>query len=88
MGGWGWRGGGGQGAQGASEEVNIRRLIYISCGFPAFKRDAALLTGEQDPAPPRPRSDRRLWRLVHTEGHVLFPGSDHVETLAIFDRVL
>ena len=27
------------------------------------------------------------WALVHMEGHVLFPGSDHIETLAIFDRV-
>jgi len=26
------------------------------------------------------------WRLIHVEGHVLFPGSDHVETLAIFER--
>jgi hypothetical protein len=26
--------------------------------------------------------------LVHAEGHVLFPGSDHIETFAVFDRVL
>ena len=49
------------------------RLIYVSCGFPAFKRDCLDLL-------------RKKWRLVHAEGHVLFPGADHVETLAVFDR--
>jgi hypothetical protein len=24
---------------------------------------------------------------VYAEGHVLFPGADHLETLAVFDRV-
>ena len=28
----------------------------------------------------------QLWTLAHAEAHVLFPGSDHVETLAVFDR--
>ena len=32
--------------------------------------------------------DRGVWRLVHAEGHVLFPGSDHLETFAVFDRVV
>jgi hypothetical protein len=26
------------------------------------------------------------WKMVHAEAHVLFPGSDHLETLAVFDR--
>ena len=26
------------------------------------------------------------WRLTHAEGHVLFPGANHVETLAVFCR--
>jgi hypothetical protein len=26
------------------------------------------------------------WKLQHAEGHVFFPGSDHIETLAVFDR--
>jgi hypothetical protein len=116
------------GGDGAAER-NARRLIYVSCGFPAFKRDAARLLGLA-PAPPPPPpptaapvsfshpavssfaaphkqprlnnsspatavgataasatpSSTRLWRLVHLEGHVLFPGSDHIETLAVFDR--
>jgi tRNA/tmRNA/rRNA uracil-C5-methylase (TrmA/RlmC/RlmD family) len=51
-----------------------QRLIYISCGFKAFRRDCDALVGS------------KLWTLIHAEGHVLFPGSDHIETLAIFDR--
>lgn len=30
----------------------------------------------------------RYWKLIHAEGHVLFPGSDHIETFAVFDRIL
>ncbi|CAN0368518.1 unnamed protein product [Discosporangium mesarthrocarpum] len=52
---------------------SLRRVIYVSCGFDAFKGDATQLTSGG-------------WSLTHTEGFVLFPGSDHVETLAIFDR--
>ena len=51
----------------------LRRVIYVSCGFDALKRDAQGLLGAG-------------WMLRHSEGFVLFPGSDHVETLAIFDR--
>ena len=50
-----------------------RRLIYVSCGFDALQRDlAALVAGR--------------WRLDRVEGHVLFPGADHVETLAVLDE--
>ena len=141
----------------------VKRLIYVSCGFKSFQRDASALLGLTEPAhtplaataapvssehaaagedlhtpPPPPRrtakaaaaaartrstsdaaaqqehdladaaaicsqhlrrtqeeqAQRRAaaagagggWSLVHAEGHVLFPGSDHLETLAIFDR--
>lgn len=30
---------------------------------------------------------RKFWKLIHAEGHILFPGSDHIETFAVFDRV-
>jgi 23S rRNA (uracil1939-C5)-methyltransferase len=47
-------------------------LIYVSCGFDAFQRDCdALLKSEK-------------WTLDHAEGHVLFPGSNAIETLAFF----
>ncbi|KAG5177747.1 S-adenosyl-L-methionine-dependent methyltransferase [Tribonema minus] len=51
----------------------VRRIIYVSCGFDALKNDAVALA-------------EGGWRMVHSEGHVLFPGSDHIETVAIFDR--
>ncbi|GAB5366714.1 hypothetical protein AAMO2058_001167200 [Amorphochlora amoebiformis] len=51
---------------------DIKRLIYVSCGFEALRRDASYLV-EQG------------WALEHAEGHILFPGSDHIETLAIFN---
>ena len=52
---------------------SIKRLIYVSCGFKAFMKNCEELLVN-------------AWTLVHVEGHVLFPGSDHIETLAIFDR--
>lgn len=55
--------------------TTMKRLVYVSCGFKAFMSncDQLLLSG---------------WSLIHAEGHVLFPGSDHIETLAIFDRAV
>jgi tRNA/tmRNA/rRNA uracil-C5-methylase (TrmA/RlmC/RlmD family) len=50
------------------------RLIYVSCGFDAFRRDFDNLTVTGQ------------WKLDHAEGHVLFPGSDAIETLAFFTR--
>jgi tRNA/tmRNA/rRNA uracil-C5-methylase (TrmA/RlmC/RlmD family) len=55
--------------------ARLRRLIYLSCGFPAFKRDCSALL------------ESGRWRLAAAEGHIFFPGADHIETLAIFDRV-
>ncbi|CAD7941835.1 unnamed protein product [Amoebophrya sp. A25] len=50
------------------------RLVYISCGFPAFTRDCdALLASGQ-------------WVLDRAEGFLLFPGADHLETFALFRR--
>ena len=46
-------------------------LVYVSCGFDAFERDCAALL-------------KSGWKLDHAEGHLLFPGSDAIETLAIF----
>eukprot|EP00929_Paragymnodinium_shiwhaense_P021465 TRINITY_DN139_c0_g1_i1.p1 TRINITY_DN139_c0_g1~~TRINITY_DN139_c0_g1_i1.p1 ORF type:complete len:592 (+),score=195.36 TRINITY_DN139_c0_g1_i1:108-1883(+) len=51
----------------------IKRLIYVSCGFPAFQRDCVRLKAAD-------------WQVVHAEGFVLFPGADHLETLCVFDR--
>jgi len=51
-------------------------LVYVSCGFDAFERDCSRLT----------TAGRWKWNLDHAEGHVLFPGSDAIETLAFFVR--
>jgi tRNA/tmRNA/rRNA uracil-C5-methylase (TrmA/RlmC/RlmD family) len=51
----------------------VTRIIYVSCGYEALERDS-----------------RRLieagWGLTHAKGFLLFPGSDHLETVAVFDR--
>lgn len=57
------------------EKNRLNRIIYVSCGFKAFQRDCLRLL------------ESGIWNLVHAEGHILFPGSDHIETLAIFDRM-
>ena len=51
-----------------------KRLIYVSCGFKAFQRDCGRLV-------------RAGYVPVHGEGHVLFPGANHIETLCVFDDV-
>jgi 23S rRNA (uracil1939-C5)-methyltransferase len=50
-------------------------LIYVSCGFDALARDCETLL-----------SSRAGWALESATGYVLFPGSNHVETLCIFKR--
>ena len=49
-----------------------KRLIYVSCGFKAFQRDCNRLI-------------RAGYKPRHVEGHVLFPGANHIETLCVFD---
>jgi 23S rRNA (uracil1939-C5)-methyltransferase len=51
-----------------------KRIIYVSCGFKAFQKDCSRLiqTG---------------YKPIHAEGHVLFPGANHIETLCVFDDV-
>jgi tRNA/tmRNA/rRNA uracil-C5-methylase (TrmA/RlmC/RlmD family) len=51
-----------------------QRLIYLSCGFESFERDANSLI----------ESGQFLLRVV--EPYALFPYTDHVETLALFER--
>ena len=61
------------------ESVNwandVQTLIYVSCGFDALARDCDRLL-----------SSNAGWRLQSSTGYLLFPGSDHIETLAIFQR--
>lgn len=51
----------------------VQRLLYLSCGLDSLERDAARLqSGEM--------------RLVSLRGYPYFPFTEHVETLACFDR--
>lgn len=63
----------------ADEKVNwtndVQTLIYVSCGFDALARDCERLL-----------NSRAGWMLESATGYVLFPGSDHVETLCVFKR--
>jgi tRNA/tmRNA/rRNA uracil-C5-methylase (TrmA/RlmC/RlmD family) len=52
-------------------EASTQFLVYVSCGFDAFQHDCNALL-------------KSKWSLDHAEGYLLFPGSDAIETLAIF----
>jgi hypothetical protein len=57
-----------------SELGVLQVLIYLSCGFAAFKRDcsALLLSGQ--------------WELHSASAFLFFPGTDSLEVLAVFRR--
>eukprot|EP01035_Chromulina_nebulosa_P021474 gene21474-27813_t len=55
--------------------AELKRLVYVSCGFDALERDL------------RKVIKSGLWKIRSAEGYVLFPGSDHLETLVVLDRV-
>ena len=53
----------------------VTTLIYVSCGFDALARDTdAILTSNAG------------WKLASATGYLLFPGSNHLETVAVFKR--
>lgn len=52
---------------------NIQQLIYVSCGWTAFKRDCTALLAEG-------------WLLKEADAFLFFPGSNHLEILAFFER--
>lgn len=53
--------------------LESERLIYISCGFDSFKKDAEKLISLG-------------WKIKDVECFLLFPGSNHIETVALFER--
>uniref|UniRef100_A0A7S2RYH2 Uncharacterized protein n=1 Tax=Eucampia antarctica TaxID=49252 RepID=A0A7S2RYH2_9STRA len=54
---------------------DVQIIIYVSCGFDALARDCdKLLTASAG------------WELESSTGYILFPGTNHVETVAIFKR--
>lgn len=56
-------------------ESKLERMIYVGCGFEAVMRDTKLLTASG------------LWKLTGADGFALFPGTDHIEVVVVFDRV-
>lgn len=55
------------------EKTNIKRLIYVSCGWKSFQKDCEKLL-------------KNDWELVSAKAFLFFPGTDHLEILAVFDR--
>lgn len=55
------------------EASTIKQLIYISCGWEAFKKDCKKLSEEG-------------WKVQSVDGYHFFPGSNHVELLVNFNR--
>jgi tRNA/tmRNA/rRNA uracil-C5-methylase (TrmA/RlmC/RlmD family) len=55
-------------------EQNKKRLIYVSCGFSSFKKDAAKLLNSG-------------WTLKEADGYLLLPGTNHVELLTLFEKM-
>jgi len=53
---------------------HLKRVIYVSCGFDALQSDSKELVSSG------------LWRIKSADGFVMFPGSDHIETVIVFDK--
>lgn len=51
-----------------------KKLIYVSCGFDSFKRDCDDLL-------------KSGWIVTGVSLYLLFPGSNHIETLAFFSKI-
>lgn len=52
---------------------SLKRLIYVSCGWKSFQKDCMKLL-------------ENSWKLSSADSFLFFPGSDHLEVLAIFDK--
>lgn len=59
----------------AGEEGGALRLAYLSCGFQSLAHDASVLLASGN------------WSLVHAHAFIFFPGTDSLETLAVFQRM-
>lgn len=57
----------------AVDHSSCSRFIYMSCGWKSFQRDCDHLLALG-------------WQLSFAKGYLFFPGSDHLEVLACFER--
>ena len=53
---------------------SLRQLIYLSCGWTSFVHDCEALSASGN------------WKLASARAFVFFPGTDSLETLAVFMR--
>lgn len=53
----------------------LQRIVYLSCGYDALERDCRKLVGSKQ------------WMIQHVEAFLFFPGTEHIETLVVLDRV-
>ncbi|WP_042279903.1 class I SAM-dependent RNA methyltransferase [Candidatus Protochlamydia sp. R18] len=54
-------------------QSSVDQLIYVSCGWDSFKKNKETLISQG-------------WNLKKLEGYSLFPGSEHIELLTLFER--
>jgi tRNA/tmRNA/rRNA uracil-C5-methylase (TrmA/RlmC/RlmD family) len=59
----------------SSSVSQLERVIYLSCGYDALEKDCRKLV------------DSKQWMIRHVEAFLFFPGTEHIETLVVFDRV-
>lgn len=52
---------------------SLKRIVYVSCGWSAFQRDCDALLAKG-------------WSLKEARGFLFFPGTNHIETAALFCR--
>ena len=57
----------------AIAEETKKTLIYISCSFESFKKDAEVLLSSG-------------WEIVDAAGFELFPGTEHIELAVCFKK--
>lgn len=53
---------------------DLETILYVSCGFDSFTRDADELV------------ESGMWTLTHHESFVFFPATNHIEVFAVFKR--
>jgi tRNA/tmRNA/rRNA uracil-C5-methylase (TrmA/RlmC/RlmD family) len=56
-----------------TSKIASPQLIYVSCDFSSFKLDAERLLSQG-------------WKLIKAAGYLLFPGTNHVEIVSLFER--
>jgi 23S rRNA (uracil1939-C5)-methyltransferase len=59
--------------EGLKKSQGAKKLVYVSCGWSSFRRDCDELL-------------KAGWQLCQAEAYLFFPGTDQIETLALFKK--